>query len=335
MLYLENVSKTFGDNTVLQDIDLTLAQGEIICLLGASGSGKSTLLRLIAGLDQPDQGVMTWDSTPLQNIPIHERNFALIFQDFALFPHLNVFENVAFGLKMRHLSKAEIQTRVDDMLSLVRLEGFANRDVSQLSGGERQRVALARSLAVKPVLLMLDEPLGALDASLRQELAEQVREAVKLLGISALYVTHDQTEAYVVADRIAVLNHGVIEQLASPSALYWNPKTEYVARFLGFENIYSPELAYQLGAPKNAEAKMFLLHPAKIHFGEQGETVSMQVQKVNFEGERTLIEGMIENIQADFPLKIRFRVNSQETIHLQEGASVPIYFEPDAWNALL
>ncbi len=234
MLQIDHLSKSYHA-PVLNDLSFTVETGEIVCLLGASGCGKTTLLRLIAGLEMADSGRIIFDQHNLTHVPPHQRDFGLMFQEFALFPHMNVYQNVAFGLKMKRASA--IETQVQAMLNLVGLAGFGGRDVNSLSGGERQRVALARSLAPDPRLLMLDEPLGALDRSLRERLMLEIRAILKRVGLTAIYVTHDQTEAFAVADRIIVLQQGQIEQIATPEQLYHQPATPLVAQFLGFTNI--------------------------------------------------------------------------------------------------
>ncbi len=237
ILEVRHISKAFGDMPVLRDVSLCVAEGETVVLLGASGSGKTTLLRIIAGLETADAGSVIFAGRDLAGVPVHQRGFGLMFQDLALFPHLNVFDNVAFGLRMAGLSRAEVTARVEEALELVGLSGFARRDVHTLSGGERQRVALARSLAPRPRLLMLDEPLGALDRVLRDQLIAELRDILKGVGVTALYVTHDQAEAFVLADRIAVLHQGKIEQEGTPEEVYRHPATPFVARFLGLTNL--------------------------------------------------------------------------------------------------
>lgn len=238
MLTITNVSKAYTPGTpVLQNINLTIAEGEIVCLLGPSGCGKTTLLRIVAGLEEPDQGQLTLAGHNLRRVPVHQRNFGLMFQEFALFPHRTVAENVAFGLRMAGLSRAEITQRVQEVLALVNLDGYGARSIFALSGGERQRVALARSLAPRPRLLMLDEPLGSLDRALREELMVELRMILKEVGVTALYVTHDQQEAFAVADRLVVMYQGQIEQSGPPPAIYHTPATAFVARFLGFHNL--------------------------------------------------------------------------------------------------
>ncbi len=269
MLELRDVSLRFDGNAVLNRIDLTVEEGEIVCLLGPSGCGKTTLLRVIAGLQDEFDGDVLLNGQSIKSIPASKRDFGLMFQDFALFPHMNVAENVAFGLKMQHISKQEREKHVQQSLLLVGLDGYQERDVSSLSGGERQRVALARSLAPNPRLLMLDEPLGSLDAKLRDELAIELRYKLKLLGMTAIYVTHDQQEAFVMGNRVAVMNAGQIDQIATPQNLYHQPSTSFVARFLGFENIYDVT-AYEDGKAvtlvgrfeiKEKDAVSLLFHP--------------------------------------------------------------------------
>lgn len=238
MLDIQKILVSFGEKHVLRDVDLCINKGEIICLLGPSGCGKTTLLRVIAGLENPQAGDVKLDGQSILDVPVHQREFGLMFQDFALFPHLNVGGNVEFGLKMQGLSQAERSKRIEENLEVVGLSGFEKRDVTQLSGGERQRVALARSLAPNPHLLMLDEPLGSLDASLRERLVVELRQIIKRVGLTAVYVTHDQNEAFAIADRIAVMNAGKIEQIDTPENIYRRPLSTFAAQFLQFENIF-------------------------------------------------------------------------------------------------
>ncbi|MCX6047743.1 MAG: ABC transporter ATP-binding protein [Chloroflexi bacterium] len=238
MLQLTDIYKAFNPQTpVLANVNLNVAAGEIVALLGPSGCGKTTLLRIVAGLEQADRGSITFEGHDLAQTPVHKRNFGLMFQDYALFPHRTVGENIAFGLRMLGQSKPQIAKRTEEMLSLVNLSGYGSRSIFALSGGERQRVALARSLAPNPRLLMLDEPLGSLDRALREELMSELRLILKRLGMTALYVTHDQQEAFAIADRLVVMRRGRIEQVGAPAEVYHQPANAFVAAFLGFRNL--------------------------------------------------------------------------------------------------
>lgn len=237
MLQIQDLRFSYSGFPTLRGITLEQSQGEIICLLGPSGCGKTTLLRLIAGLEAGYGGSIQLAGRDVRSVPPHARDLGLMFQDFALFPHLNVAQNVAFGLRMRGQDSAAQQVRITETLALVGLSGYENRDVSSLSGGERQRVALARSLAPKPRLLMLDEPLGSLDAALRDRLAREIRQIIRSIQQTALYVTHDQQEAFAIADRIVLMDAGRIVQIGTPAQLYLNPQTVFAARFMGLENL--------------------------------------------------------------------------------------------------
>ena len=238
LLEVFDVRKSFAPGTpAVDDISFAINDGEILCLLGPSGCGKTTLLRLIAGLETADAGTIHFDGRDMAGIAPHLRDFGMMFQDFALFPHKNVRDNIAFGLRMHHRPPAEIASRTAEMLDLVNLSQFAERNVASLSGGEQQRVALARALAPSPRLLMLDEPLGALDRALRERLMIDVRTILKRIGMTAVYVTHDQTEAFAVGDRLAVMNAGRFEQIGTPQAVYRHPETPFVAGFLGYQNL--------------------------------------------------------------------------------------------------
>ena len=238
-LTISRVSKAFDATPVLHDVSLDVARGEIVCLLGPSGCGKTTLLRIIAGLEQPDLGQILLEGRDITPVPSHKRDFGLMFQDYVLFPHMTVGENIGFGLKMHGWPQAKIDARVEELLALVDMAGYEKRPVYELSGGQQQRVALARSLAPSPRLLMLDEPLGALDRTLRDQLLVELRSILKQLGQTAIYVTHDQLEAFAVADRVALMNAGRIEQAGTPEALYLHPASVFAARFMGMTNILS------------------------------------------------------------------------------------------------
>lgn len=236
-LAVQAVEKQFNGHLAVAGVSLEAAAGEIVCLLGPSGCGKTTLLRLVAGLETPDAGAVWFEGRNLADVPPHRRRFGLMFQDFALFPHLSVAQNIAFGLKMRGDAASAQAARTAQMLQVVDLVGYAERRVDQLSGGEQQRVALARALAPQPRLLMLDEPLGALDRALRERLMVEVRAILKQVGVTALYVTHDQTEALAIGDRVAIMQQGRLEQVGAPQEVYQRPATPFVAQFLGLHNV--------------------------------------------------------------------------------------------------
>jgi len=236
-LALVGITKRFDELTVLDDISLTVHRGELCCLLGPSGCGKSTTLKIIAGLIGADAGTVSIGGREVVGIPAQKRDVGMVFQNYALFPHLDVFENVAYGLRRRRLRSSEIGRRVREVLDLVELIGFRNRRVQNLSGGQQQRVALARALVIEPRVLLLDEPLSNLDARLRADLRDEIRRIQRTLGITAVYVTHDREEALGLADTIAAMNHGVIEQIGSPREVYEQPATPFVADFINRSNL--------------------------------------------------------------------------------------------------
>ncbi|MFG1307140.1 ABC transporter ATP-binding protein [Xanthobacter autotrophicus] len=237
LIRFENVVKRFGDFTAVDQVSLDIYEREFFALLGPSGCGKTTLMRMLAGFEEPTEGRLTLAGEDLAGVPPYRRPVNMMFQSYALFPHMNVEANIAFGLKQDKMGKGEIDARVEEMLKLVKLEKFAKRKPHQLSGGQRQRVALARSLAKRPKVLLLDEPLGALDKKLREETQFELMDLQMDLGMTFLIVTHDQEEAMTVADRIAVMNNGVLVQVAPPSVIYEQPATRYVADFIGEVNL--------------------------------------------------------------------------------------------------
>jgi ABC-type Fe3+/spermidine/putrescine transport system ATPase subunit len=243
-LAVDGVEKRFADGPpVLDRLDLAVADGEFFTLLGPSGCGKTTLLRCIAGFLLPEAGAIAMDGARIDRLPAHKRDIGMVFQDYAIFPHLTVAENVAFGLNARHLDRAEIAVRVPEALRTVRLEALAARLPAELSGGQQQRVGLARAMVIRPKLLLMDEPLSNLDAKLRLELRDDIRDIQRRLGITTIYVTHDQEEAMAVSDRICVMNGGRIEQVASPFELYHRPATRFVAGFVGAMNFLPATVA--------------------------------------------------------------------------------------------
>ncbi|MHB8612232.1 MAG: ABC transporter ATP-binding protein [Candidatus Dormibacteraceae bacterium] len=233
---LENLKRTYGPVTALDDLSLTIAPGELVALLGPSGCGKTTALRLLAGLEEADGGRVVIDGKDVTTVPANRRDVGMVFQAYSLFPHMVAWENVAFGLQMRKVGPAERKKRALDMLDLVGLAPYANRYATQLSGGQQQRVALARALAIQPKVLLLDEPLSALDAKVRSRLRDEIRRVQLEVGITTLFVTHDQEEALAIADRVGVMNAGHLEQLGPPTLVYTRPATPFVAEFVGLTN---------------------------------------------------------------------------------------------------
>lgn len=237
IIELKNISVSFGEETILKDLNLYIRDGEFITLLGPSGCGKTTTLRIIAGFLEPDSGEVIFEDKCINGVPAHERQVNTIFQRYALFPHLNVYENIAFGLRLRKMPEQQIKEKVEEMLSLVDLKGFGRRSVDSLSGGQQQRIAIARALAVSPRVLLLDEPLGALDLKLRKDMQVELKNIQQRLGITFIYVTHDQEEALSMSDTIVVMDHGEIQHIGSPTDIYNEPKNAFVADFIGESNI--------------------------------------------------------------------------------------------------
>ena len=275
---LDNVTKTFDGRVLAVDgVTLDIAAGEFFSLLGPSGCGKTTSLRMIAGFELPDSGRVHVAGRDITDLPVHKRDMGMVFQSYALFPHRTVAENVAFGLRMREVPKPDIERRVKAALAQVALTGLEERKPGQLSGGQQQRVALARALVVEPPVLLCDEPLGALDRKLRQQMQFELKELQKRLGVTLVFVTHDQEEALAMSDRIAVMNHGKVEQVGAPTEIYERPRTRFVADFIGEINI--------LEEPGRARA----LRPEKIRLVPDGARVSGTVETANFLGGSTLL----------------------------------------------
>lgn len=237
LVEIENLSKSFDDVLVLKSINLYIRENEFITLLGPSGCGKTTMLRILAGFEQTDEGTIRFDGNIIDELPPHERQINTVFQKYALFPHLDVYQNIAFGLKIKKIPKDEIDKAVKEVLKLVKLEGFENRNVKTLSGGQQQRVAIARAVINKPKLLLLDEPLAALDLKLRQDMQYELKEMQRALGITFVFVTHDQEEALTMSDTVVVMNEGEILQIGTPQDIYNEPKNRFVAAFIGESNI--------------------------------------------------------------------------------------------------
>ena len=235
---IKNVNKLYGDNHVVHNLEMKVYEGEFLTMLGPSGCGKTTILRMIGGFEEPSDGQILVEGERVEDKEPFERNVNTVFQSYALFPHMDIFNNIAYGLKMKKVKKAEIKERVDEMLQLVQLTGFEKRYPSQLSGGQKQRVAIARALINRPRVLLLDEPLGALDMKLRKEMQLELKNLQKQLGITFIYVTHDQEEALTMSDRIAIMNQGYLDQLDTPEQIYKKPATKFVADFIGESNIF-------------------------------------------------------------------------------------------------
>lgn len=260
-IIFENVLRHFGDVHAVDGVSMEVRDGEFFSMLGPSGSGKTTCLRLIAGFERPDSGRILLYGQDVSPLPPYERPVNTVFQDYALFPHMTVGENIAYGLMLKRVPKAERERRVDEMLDLVRLPGLFARKPSQLSGGQRQRVALARALINRPRVLLLDEPLGALDLKLRQQMQIELKTIQRTVGITFIFVTHDQEEALTMSDRIAVFNEGHIEQIGTPADMYEHPATPFVAGFVGVSNLIGGDLARKItGRPDR-----FSIRPEKIH----------------------------------------------------------------------
>ncbi|MEP7136237.1 MAG: ABC transporter ATP-binding protein [Chloroflexota bacterium] len=314
MLEVRNLFKTYEGKPLLDDISFTVAEGETICLLGASGSGKSTLLRIIAGLESSDSGYVSFNGLDLTNTPPHLRDFGLVFQDYALFPHLNVNENVAFGLKMRRLGQDEINQRVVTSLDLVSLTEFGNRKVTDLSGGEQQRVALARALAIRPRLLMFDEPLGALDRALREDLLNELRMILHRTKIPAIYVTHDQEEAFTIADRVLILHAGKIIRAGTPADVWSNPESAIVAEFLGLGSLLDAEVAAQ----NQFQTQQGVFTVKCTHAHSRGDKAQLLVRPLPVENETNTLSGVVADVifQQD-----RFKVVLDNGVYVYLGAA--------------
>ncbi len=288
ILKVKNLSNTYAGKPLLQNISFSLNKGEILCLLGPSGSGKTTLLRLLAGLETEDEGTIFFQDRDIKPIPSHKRNVGMMFEEYALFPHKTVRDNVAFGLEMQKCSTEIKNSKIAKMLSLVGLDGFDHRKINELSGGERQRVALARSLAPEPQLLLLDEPLGSLDRTLRDRLTGEIRSILKAIGVTAVFVTHDQSEAFSVADKVAILNGGILQQFDTPENIYRFPQNTTVAQFLGFSNLIEGEIQnpdtfvssfgeFQLPESQtNENATILLIRPDGARISHQHDTLETQ-----------------------------------------------------------
>ncbi|AEH46008.1 ABC transporter related protein [Thermodesulfatator indicus DSM 15286] len=324
ILRIENVSKSFGEVKVLEDINISIKEGEFFSILGPSGSGKTTILRLIAGFLIPNEGTIKINNKIINNLPPEKREVNIVFQSLALFPMMNVYENVAFGLKMKKLPKKEIREKVLKMLEKVGLKGFENRKISELSGGQKQRVAIARSLIMKPKILLLDEPLSALDKKLKEHMMIELKLLQKEFKTTFIYITHDQSEAMVMSDRIAVINEGKIEQIDKPFNLYNYPKTHFVASFIGENNRFKVKafnngtlitesgMKIPVNSIKNENIKEIFIRP---------ESFILNPDKNEF-----TFTGIVETVLFDGPqtkLLVKSEYNDDLLITVKERSQIP------------
>jgi spermidine/putrescine transport system ATP-binding protein len=324
-IVLEGVTKRFGETVAVNDVSLSVRHGEFMSIIGPSGCGKTTTLRLIAGLEQPDSGAITIGGRRMEAVPPYERNVGLVFQNFALFPHLNVVQNVEFGLRMRGVEGKTRRERALRALKTVGLQGFAGRNVGQLSGGQMQRVGLARALAIEPALILLDEPLGSLDAKLRIEMQSELKALQRQMGITFIHVSHNQSEALAMADHIAVMSFGEIQQIGTPQEIYAEPNNRFVAGFVGTNNIFEGEV--QAVVDGRAEARTrdgsFLI-PTEGRTVEEGKPVTFLVRADRL---KTLDKG-----EEDIPNRVSGTVKALEytgsivttTIELAAGREIKI-----------
>jgi putative spermidine/putrescine transport system ATP-binding protein len=329
-IQFKDVSRHYGEVRAVDGVNLEIVDGEFFTLLGPSGSGKTTCLRMVAGFDHPTSGEIFLLGQEVSNLPPYERQVNTVFQDYALFPHMTVGENVAYGLMVRGVAKAEREKQAGEMLDLVRLPGLGKRKPSQLSGGQRQRVALARALILKPRVLLLDEPLGALDLKLRQDMQVELKALQEQVGITFVYVTHDQEEALTMSDRLAVFNRGQIEQVGAPAEIYEAPASEFVAGFVGVSNLIRGPLARQI----TGKAATFSIRPEKIHIAVEGENVPTgnysatgQVTDVIYLGMYTRYEVHLEGGSSLTVAQQNLETTSSKA-QSAKGSQVQLYWEP-------
>jgi len=333
-IQLQNVSKLFGGVSAVHHVSFQVKEGELVALLGPSGCGKTTVLRMIAGLEQPTEGAIFVRGRRVNDIPVQKRNIGFVFQAYALFRHMTVRENIAFGLKVKKWRRADREVRVADLVRLLKLEGLEHRYPHQLSGGQRQRVAIARALAPKPDVLLLDEPFAAVDARIRQELREWLVHLQHDLGVTMLFVTHDQEEAMEIADRIVIFSRGHIEQIASPREVYENPATEFVARFIGVMNVLEAE-AHQ-GVARRGELEF----PApgvpdgarvRVGFRPYGVRVSPDPAALRYRGviQHTFFLGLMMRVEIELisGLLVRARLTKEDYSRLGLAEGMEVSFE--------
>ena len=331
---LKHVGKRYGDTQVLKDVNIEIEQGKFYTLLGPSGSGKTTILRAIAGFLDVSEGEVLFDGKRINDVPANQRKVNTVFQDYALFPHLNVFDNVAFGLRLHRMSKETIKTKVTDALKMVRLQGYADREISELSGGQQQRVAIARAIVLEPQVLLLDEPLSALDAKLRKDMQYELRELQEWLGITFLFVTHDQEEALALSDEIFVMNDGQVQQSGTPVDIYDEPVNHFVADFIGESNIIQGHMIKDFLVEFNgkqfecADAGMRPNEPVEVVLRpEDLDITAADAGKVNVEVDTQLFRGDYYEIVAYDQLKNEWLIHS--TNPAKDGETVGLTFDPE------
>ncbi len=327
---LENVIKTFGDHVAVDNISLTIKSGEFFSLLGPSGCGKSTTLAMIGGFDEPSSGAIYLGGTDVSHLPPYRRDVNTVFQSYALFPHLSVAENVAFGLRRKGVPKAEIASRVRDMLALVDLEKFVDRRPAQLSGGQQQRVALARALVNRPKLLLLDEPLGALDLKLRKQMQLELKRIQAEIGITFLFVTHDQEEAMVMSDRLAVMAGGRIEQVGAPADVYDNPCSEFVAAFLGVSNLIPGQVtarATDTAWLQLADGTAIKVESRKLKTAATAVKIGVRPEKFHILGKGETAGPEWNVIEGTVGEAVYLGVSHQYAVESRSGQSLTVYVQ--------
>ena len=335
---LKNITVRFDGETILDDLSLSIGDGEFVTLLGSSGCGKTTTLRLIAGFLEPDEGEVFFDSKNMNGVPAYKREVNTIFQRYALFPNYNVFENIAYGLRVRHVPEAEIKERVQEMLTLVNLEGFGKRPITKLSGGQQQRVAIARALILKPKVLLLDEQLAALDLKLRKDMQQELKNIQKALGITFVFVTHDQEEALSMSDTVVVMNEGKIQQIGSPIDIYNEPENAFVADFIGESNILDGVMKADYRA--SFSGKTFECLDSGF---EPNEPVDIVVRPEDVDivaPEKGMVQGIVTSVTflgVHFEIIVDiggFKWMIQTTDEHHEGETVGLFIEPDAIHVM-
>ena len=334
IIKLKNISISFDDEQIIDNMNLYIRDKEFITFLGPSGCGKTTTLRIIAGFLQPDSGEVIFDGKVINELPPHKRQLNTIFQRYALFPHLNVYENIAFGLRLRKISEKEIKETVTEMLALVNLKGFERRNISSLSGGQQQRVAIARALAVKPKILLLDEPLGALDLKLRKDMQVELKNIQKRLGITFIYVTHDQEEALSMSDTIVVMNGGKIQQIGTPLDIYNEPKNAFVADFIGESNIIEGVMRADFWV--EMAGNKFKCLDKGFGIDEEVDVVVRPEDVDIVKAEDGMISGKVTSItfkgvHYEIIVEIKgFKWMIQSTDYQEVGSTIGLVIEPDA-----